>query len=107
VLAAIARFPPDARRAAALEEARALLAALTPDERSAPLAVVAREMVWERTAAVQVAARDYRGADVSQQHYIDAAGESLRQRPSPEASYNLSLGYNYHGATLEMLGRRA
>jgi non-specific serine/threonine protein kinase/serine/threonine-protein kinase len=107
VLAALARFPPDARRDAALKEARALLASLSPGELSQPHAVVAREMVWERTAAIQVAAGDYRGADVSQQRYVEAAGESLRQWPSAEASYNLSLGYKYHGATLEMLGRRA
>ena len=107
VLSSLARFPPESRRDAALIEARALLGGLTPPELAEPHALVAREMVWERTAAVQVAARDYRGAEVSQQHYIEAAAESHRRMPTLDSSYNLSLGYKYRGATLEMLGRRA
>ncbi len=106
VLATRASFPPAAAGAVLLARAQSLLASLTPAELSTPYALTARELVSQHTATIQIAARDYRGAELSQQRYIEAATENLRQSGSLRASYNLSLGYKYRGATLEMLGRR-
>jgi tetratricopeptide (TPR) repeat protein len=103
----MARLQPDADRDRLIGRARTLLASLSPEQQATPSALVAREMLWERVAALQVEARDYPAADLSRQHYVEAAEERLRQSGSLEASYNLSLGYKYRGATLEMLGRQA
>ncbi len=106
VLATRGEFQAPAARDASLAEARALLATLGPADLSTPYAVMAREIVWRWTAELQINAHDYAGAAVSQQRFVEAAEELFRRNNTLNDSYNLSLGYKYLGATLEMLERR-
>ena len=90
-----------------LNDAHALLDSLTPLEASNPAAIGIRQLVWDNTANLQIDQRDYAGASVSRQRFVEAAEELMRQTPmSPDASRNLALAYKTLGATLEMLKRR-
>jgi serine/threonine protein kinase/tetratricopeptide (TPR) repeat protein len=99
--------PAIADKRTPLNEARALLDTLTPGEEAEHYAIGAREIVWETTAAIQIAAHDYAAAADSQDHFLRAAEDQLRLTPtSLSASYNVSLACKYRGASLEMLNRR-
>ena len=90
-----------------LNEAHSLLDSLTPLEGSTDKAIAIRERVWDSTANWQIRQRDYAGASVSQQHFLEAALERMRQAPmNLDASRNLALAYKTLGATLELLNRR-
>jgi hypothetical protein len=107
LFAVTAQIQPVPAKRQPLEHARAVLDTLSADEARSNYALVAREMVWQELAGIQIAARDYAGAEVSQRHFLDAAEDHAKLTPgSMTASRNLSLAYKYLGATIEMLHRR-
>jgi tetratricopeptide (TPR) repeat protein len=103
----LAEGRPPAVATKQLTDARSLVDGLTAAEQSTPEAITARQSVWAHTANLQIGQHDFEGARTSQEHFVDAAVEAMRQRPSDlAASRNLALAYKTLGATLEMLKRR-
>ena len=90
-----------------LADAHSQLDALSPSDRSRPEALATRQSVWASTSDLQTGQKDYAGARASQEQFVAAAEELVRQEPnSLDASRNLSIAYKRLGATLEMLKRR-
>jgi len=89
-----------------LDRAIAIIDSLTPQERSTPMAIRIRELVWSAVANRQIDAKDYAGALGSRQLYLEAAEEAVRGRSEdPSENRNLSLAYKQMGALLQFIKR--
>jgi non-specific serine/threonine protein kinase/serine/threonine-protein kinase len=99
--------PTPAESAAYVQRSRAIVEALTPDERATPWAIGIEEALWADIGSRQQAVHDFEGARISFEHGLEAARRAFELNPRDlNASRNLSLQYKQLGATLQLLSRR-
>jgi tetratricopeptide (TPR) repeat protein len=90
-----------------LQKSRAILDALTADERPTRFALSARQSVWTVIGQQYLNVRDYANAKIAYEQVREAAEGAARLAPDNlDASRNLSLAYKQLGAVLEVLKAR-